>query len=702
MLSLTKKTNKKIYGAELSLIFLTLVLLLFFLPTAKILAQQTDTNDNIENIVNTDTDPKELRYSARGLYNCEGAQYARVGLPGPTGPFVPVFAQATHSQTQLLTYKECVLDKIASHQARAVQAGLVQTYIKFVNDQDLIIKDYPEYLKKEGSYKAIKEFMKICPELNKDYPEICAQTAENMLKSINEPYDGLKCDVPKEKLEAFQNYTADPDTIYEIMFQPGCTPYGTYAESNWVLSKINNEKLMKAAYEAKDGFKPVKSKQKVKVLDLDKSRPGALVFKEEEKEIVVTPGSVVASQLNNTLSSGLRTVENADEIDEMVQTLLANLANRALDAQNYGVYGMSQNINSSPSYVARLAEQERNVAAQFRAYAGGSSLANMINNEKLFLEAKQSMVEHIINAIHNFRNYENACFEQKIVAGAKAAAEEAARNLACENYMPGSHSSNENSDGNLTNQNPFECPYTASSSVEKLANFLDITEKQEASSIEHGSLIFSGKAESGGNATLSIINQESLATSTSVTLSENWSVNLDSTEIPDGELEARITYPNGEEYKNSFYKKIIANIAVLTLPIDRYKLKITAQSQDKTYELSLLKTRKYSDLYTGKDGALTNLLIDTLQDVAETTKTLELLYKIAAEAQDNPELANWKVDQLIAQELIHTAEAVRQAQNEAANTQGRLEALVQDTVQDEWENNGQGWCNEDKWEEFKI
>ena len=141
---------------------------------------------------------------------------------------------------------------------------------------------------------------------------------------------------------------------------------------------------------------------------------------------------------------------------------------------------------------------------------------------------------------------------------------------------------------------------------------------------------------------------------------------------------------------------------MLTLPIDRYKLKITAQSQDKTYELSLLKTRKYSDIYTGKDGALTSLLIDTLQDVAETTKTLELLYKIAAEAQDNPELANWKVDQLIAQELIHTAEAVRQAQNEAANTQGRLEALVQDTVQDEWENNGQGWCNEDKWEEFKI
>ncbi len=636
----------------------------------------------------TKVEKSGMNFSARGIYNCEGAVYARVGLPGPSGPFVPVFAQATHSQTQLLTYKECVLDKIAAHNANAILAGLVSTYIKLVNDNNLIITDWTEYIKKEAEIPAVKEFLDNCKEIYKDSPEICSFVAAEQLEKITDDYSNMKCPVSNDKVKAFLNgEDIDLQSKTKILLNPACTPLGRRYVAQNTLDKIIAQKVTKATQEGKSGLKPAKQKQKKKELDLQNSKPGSLVFKEVEKDIVVTPGTVVAEQLNLALGAGIRKVESVDEIDEMVQTFLANLSNRALDATNYGVYGMSRNINDAPSYISRLVEQEQKVAAQFRAYAGGLSLASMIENEKSYLSYKQSSVKYILNAIHDLRNYENICFESKILEGAKEYVSEQATNAACSSFSPPSASST--------------CPYSATVSTEILPNYLDVDEYQEGNAVEHGRLVFSGNAPSG-NGMLLVTNQDNLSTSTTIQLNSSWSISLNYDEVPEGNLTASISYPNGELYDNVFYKETIAGIPVLVLPKDRYNIKVEATSMNERYSVTLAKNRNNSNVYTGQNGALTNLLTTTLKEIEDTTKALENLYKIAAEAKDNPELANWKVDQLVADRLVHTADDVRKAEEEASAMSARMSELVQSVVQDDWEANGSGWCNKENWEAFKI
>ncbi len=688
--------NKFKYKIITLLFILTVSLSGVLLVYAQSATTSSNVADIINEIVNSNPEDNNLTFNARGIYNCEGAQYARVGLPGPSGPFVPVFAQATHSQTQLLTYKECVLDKIAAHNANAILAGLVSTYIKLVNDNNLIITDWTEYLKKEAEIPAVKEFLQNCKEIYKDNPEVCSYVASEKLEKISDDYSNMKCPVASEIVKKFlDGENVGFENMVIILSNNACTPAGQYLAAQNTLNNLIQEKLDKARQEGQSGIKPAKQKKTIKEIDLEKSKPGALVFKDVEKNIVVTPGAIVAEQLNIALGSGIRKVESVDEIDEMVQSFLANLSNRALDAVNYGVYGMTRSINDAPSYTARLLEQEQKVAAQFRAYAGGLSLANMIENETAYIGYKQDMVKHILNAIHDLRNYENICFDSKILEGAKDALSEQVKTAACSNYNPSS--------GSGSNNQNNSCPYTASVNTEILPNFIDIKEYREGNTIEHGKLVFSGKAPNG-QGTLNITSLDKKATSKSetVSLSSDWSATLNHDELPEGDLKVELHYPNGELYSTEFYKETIAGIPVLVLPNERYRIKIEAESQSQSATVTLEKNRSNSSVYTGQNGALTNLLKTTLEEIDATNKVIEALYKIAADAQNNPELANWKVDQLVADQLIHTASAVKDAEAAASSVAGRMSELVQGVVQDEWEADGAGWCNKDKWEAFKI
>ncbi len=688
---LKKKFKYKIFFILLFILFSSLSSAL--LVYAQSAGENSSVADIINEIVNSNPNADNLTFNARGIYNCEGAQYARVGLPGPSGPFVPVFAQATHSQTQLLTYKECVLDKIAAHNANAILAGLVSTYIRLVNDNNLIITDWTEYLKKEAEIPAVKEFLRNCKEIYKENPEVCSYVASEKLEQITDDYKNMRCPVDNETVKKFLNgENVGFENMVVILSNNSCTPAGKYLTAKLTLDSIIQEKVDKARQEGQSGIKPAKQKKTVKELDLENSRPGALVFKDVEKDIVVTPGTIVAEQLNIVLGTGIRKVESVDEIDEMVQSFLANLSNRALDAVNYGVYGMTRNINDAPSYTARLLEQEQKVAAQFRAYAGGLSLTNMIENEKAYLTYKQEMVKYILNAIHDLRNYENICFDSKIIEGAKEALAEQVKTAACSSYNPPSNSQNTNANA---------CPYSASVNTEILPNYIDITEYREGNTIEHGKLVFSGKAPDG-QGTLNIIDSDGKTKSEPITLSADWSNSLNSDELPEGNLKVQLSYPNGEMHETSFYKETIAGIPVLVLPNERYKIQIEAKSQAQSASITLEKNRSNSSVYTGQNGALTNLLKTTLEEIAATNKVIEALYKIAAEAQNNPELANWKVDRLVADQIIHTASAVRDAEASASSVESRMSELVQGVVQDEWEADGAGWCNKDKWEAFKI
>ncbi|OGG47754.1 hypothetical protein A2761_02600 [Candidatus Kaiserbacteria bacterium RIFCSPHIGHO2_01_FULL_51_33] len=70
--------------------------------------------------------------------------------------------------------------------------------------------------------------------------------------------------------------------------------------------------------------------------------------------VTQTPGAVIEEQLNNTLGSGQRQLELADEIDEIISALMGQIAKQALTGAQ-GLFGLSSSgTGGRSSYTSRL------------------------------------------------------------------------------------------------------------------------------------------------------------------------------------------------------------------------------------------------------------------------------------------------------------------------------------------------------------
>lgn len=89
--------------------------------------------------------------------------------------------------------------------------------------------------------------------------------------------------------------------------------------------------------------------------------------------VIETPGSVIESQLENQLGSGVRQLEIADSINEIVGALMQQLVTQALGAT--GLFGLSQPApGGGPSYLDQGTTTLQNPSA-------GGDLANVVSHD---------------------------------------------------------------------------------------------------------------------------------------------------------------------------------------------------------------------------------------------------------------------------------------------------------------------------------
>ncbi len=655
-------------------------------------------------LLQSSVEDAKKNYSRRGVFGCTGGIYAPVGLMGPGGAYVPVFDEAVHSQVQLLAYKECVLDPVITHLANSVLAKTVATEIDMVNKQDLIVGNWNDYKNKE-ILKTVADFVEntCVKNASEENKEACAKIAQEYLQDTKDPYRSLRCDIDAETLRKIkEGEINDPALTLRFISQPACTKLGFYYEARNLLEREIAAKIERLKRETKNNIKPIKAKVKEPYLAED----GTIKYKEVER--VVTPASVVEGQLNYAISSGLRRLEQTDEIDEMIQSFFSMLGARVLDASQQGLYGINKILDGEDSYLSSLVNQEEKVASKYKTGTAGLSLSGMINNEKAYLQYKQDSIRYILNAIHDIRNNENTCFEEKIVKGAKEALTQELKDELCPSGQQGQGGGNHNQQQ--------QCNVNVNISTEILPDYLDITEKQDGNTIEHGTFVISGKTSASGSGILSFVNEDKKATTTNFAQFSPWSVEISYQDFPNGDIEVSANYSDGSFVKNNFYKNIIANIPILTLPFDRYKIKIKAdatatisgaaggssQNKSASKEIILKKDRRYSDPYTNKNSNLFKLLENTLNDIEQTRYVLKQLYVIAKDTKDNPTLASYKIDLLVSKRLVHTASQVRKAKEDLANISGSLSELVKSILQDSWIADGSGWCNKSRWREFEV
>ena len=727
-----RKKNKNLAVLTLYSALFAFVLFYAFAPFISF-AQIPDNNTQEQNDEqNTQTNPDQnnnseqntRRFSSEGIFGCTAKLAAPVGMPGPNGAHVPVFDIAVHSHVQILTYKECVLDSIVRRLTNANLATVVSNYIDKVNKTKLCrngvcryglaVGDINEYLENMVAKPLTLKFYKeICKKnVDKDAQDVCDKILLDKKEEFDDPYKFLRCPLSDEDIKLYRaGKLLDQEKYLIAINNPACDKINIYTQGKLALDILISKEQEKEKWEITigRGFAPIKAKIKKKVRTADG-------IKEVDSEITVTPGSVIADHLSFVLGSGVRRLETADEIDETVQSFFANLGNAILDENIQGLYGINkvsaeQGAGLAISYLDALVQQEADSAKGARFAVGAKSLQNLLANQIAYIEAKTKTAEAILNAIHNLREYENACFEQKIIPGATESIKNDLQNQLCPSQSGASSSA---SDG----QNTPVCSVSFSENTKTL-NFFDIKEKKDGSTIMHGDLIFYGK-DSDSNATLIVSNGDKLK-SEQISVSSSWQKEIKSSELPEGDLEATLTLSDGSVRTQSFYKETIANIPIIVLPSLREKIKIKVDAsatvsntnygtstQNASKEVVLQLNRKYAQEYTGKNTGLTNKLREILQDIARARQTLEELQDIAVLSQSDPDLALWRLDKLkietdeYGKSKVVFASDLRSAQDEASNASGIYPNTVQSVLRDKWEAEGRGWCNKDKWQEFQI
>lgn len=411
----------------LSAITISCVLVAGFPST--ILAQETPVATTSSTTVTVPTG-----FSDDGVYGCTGATGYSVGREQALGVFVPVSENAVSHNTNILVYKECVLDGIANRMKESMIAFMVKSALTaategadgapifVVNVGDAIESVQQEEFNQFITGDALDA---VCAPSRE---AVRAALAESYATQTHHPESAYACSIPDDRLADVEAMVRGEipynNDLYRLATQPENTPIGQL-----LLTSLHvNGRLAEATDNARtewdwgNGYKSRKVCREVPVGN----------GKTEEYCEITTPGHTVAALMDNISQTGLDATKNADEIDELFGSLLSNLHTEILTSAG-GLRGITQGINGLTSYLDRIAED---AAARTRTEytdTGTAFLATTIAVETTYKEARERSEGVLTETKETLVAKENACWDG-LIAQARADVLEIVVNSACARY----------------------------------------------------------------------------------------------------------------------------------------------------------------------------------------------------------------------------------------------------------------------------
>lgn len=170
---------------------------------------------------------------------------------------------------------------------------------------------------------------------------------------------------------------------FELTTKRQNNPYGAYllasAELNARTLRSQNRELFKV--DQGDGFLSFET-------CLVKNSNGDCVSSQ-----INLPGKVIESQLNNTLAGGQQRLNVADEFDEIVVALFAQLVQKVLFE---GLLGASSGSGGSSSYTSRLANPDTSVELEKAREGALKEVNRLIAIEEAYKKTKESTLNTVI------------------------------------------------------------------------------------------------------------------------------------------------------------------------------------------------------------------------------------------------------------------------------------------------------------------
>ncbi len=349
-------------------------------------------------------------YGNDGILDCSGSPQNSVGWEQARGVFVPVSENAVAHNTNVLVYKECILDGIASKVSESMVAFMTKSTLNWANNtpdgEPAFVRNYKDF-RDTISNKVVDDFVTGARTegIFEPYREDIRETlAKSHARFTNTPEDVYRSTIPEDKEADVVNFLEGRGEFswdtFLLTIQPQNNPVGALTLSLRQLLEDKTEKITDAYREVDQGqgFKPVKNCEQVPA--------GNGTY--EEICNIVTPGSSIKDIVNYTLLTGQRQTENADELDELVGSLMSNIHTRIVTSAG-GLRGIT-NSDYGISYLDQVVQDAAAGAQVAYTDVGLNFLARSIETERDYKSARESSFRILDAIIEQLKRKESACW----------------------------------------------------------------------------------------------------------------------------------------------------------------------------------------------------------------------------------------------------------------------------------------------------
>lgn len=339
-----------------------------------------------------------------GIFGCTAPGATSIGSTAAIGgTYVPVFDAAVALNTGVIAYKECVLRPTVNKQKqyataamssdnyRMLSQGRDDPYTSGQQQNPFWVKNYGTELggvsKKaaDDSLLAIYNASQSGNGLNKAFVrDVVTTLNRSYAMTTNAPQSALACSYQGDLSAVLAGQTKDVWGGLSALIDPACSPYSAY-----VLAQSERDSRIAAA----------QTEWQTRL-----NWNNGIYDSVDRDGNVVVPGIFLNAIGTQSLTSGFRQMENADDIGEMVGALFANIGNTLLRSP-------ASVASVQTAYDQAVKEAGNNARSQYTSTAL-NNLQTMLRDEQQYNEILAQEATTLKNAVDQLHAEEKACWEK--------------------------------------------------------------------------------------------------------------------------------------------------------------------------------------------------------------------------------------------------------------------------------------------------
>ena len=329
-----------------------------------------------------------------GIYSCTAPGATSVASTAAIGgTYVPVFDAAVALNTGVLAYKECVLKGLFNQTKQAATLSMTDRTYKFMSGQasngrngnPYWVVNYSNELGQVSDRAFVKAFQSgVLSSLNSAFQsQIKNALVRNYQMTTRAPQNGLTCPYGGDWRAVTRNPTQNfsSDALF-AMANPNCDVIYSYTTAR--------DQMSASVAASQDEW------------NSRLARNNGIYDVVDQNGNVVVPGSFLNAIGSQSLTSGFRQLENADDIGEMVGPLFAGIGT--------SLFTGPSSIARVQAYIDRAVEQQRDSLASAAVNTALTNLYQILNWEQQYNDILSAIADILTDAINQLRGTEQACF----------------------------------------------------------------------------------------------------------------------------------------------------------------------------------------------------------------------------------------------------------------------------------------------------